>query len=45
MTPIAPQYFAWRFQLIGLERSRSEECRKSLLASIGWPSAPPASVS
>ena len=45
MTPFAPQNCAWRFQLIGLARSRSLECRNACSTSISWPSAPERIVS
>ncbi len=40
ITPISPQKRAMRFQLSGLARSRSLECRKLPSASIGCPSPP-----
>ena len=40
ITPALPQNSAWRFQLIGLARSRSLECRNAFSASISSPSAP-----
>ena len=40
ITPAVPQNSAWRFQLIGLARSRSLECRNAFSASISSPSAP-----
>ncbi len=37
ITPAVPQNSAWRFQLIGLARSRSLECRNAFSASISSP--------
>ena len=40
MTPSSPQCATWRFQLIGLARSMSEECSRPERTSSTSPSAP-----
>ena len=45
MTPASPQNSAWRFQLIGLSRSRSLEWRKAFSPRSARPSAPERIVS